>query len=310
MLPIRERIDPKFLFMGAGNRFELLSGFKSTLESIGFTAEFSSIELDEGVPPPIADLAQITYAPEFGVGGFGDWFTDFLGSRRFDFVIPCMDSAFRSISRKELLKFGTNFAPGEDSGKFTDKKFLVQRVADLGLPYLDFTGNTEKVIVKHRYGFGSRNQQILSVEDERLGYLLDDESLVVQDFLEGRETSVDIYVDKAGGLHMISRDRIKVVSGEVMITSTRTPTNIERYICETLVAGTDLVGPLNVQLIGENSNVMDFNPRFGGGATASIKAGWRADLWLIQEYYLGESIPPVHEFTNLTITRSRKDHVR
>jgi hypothetical protein len=62
--------------------------------------------------------------------------------------------------------------------------------------------------------------------------------------------------------------------------------------------------------MGESSKILEINPRFGGGSTASIKAGWLANQWLVEEYCLGKSMTsPEPEFKHVEVIRAWKDYV-
>jgi carbamoylphosphate synthase large subunit len=77
-----------------------------------------------------------------------------------------------------------------------------------------------------------------------------------------------------------------------------------------LLNATSLRGPLNIQLMGQFSTLIEINPRFGGGSTASLHAGWPALRWFLHEYALQRD---VNEKTvllrHVEVKRSWTDHV-
>ena len=108
-----------------------------------------------------------------------------------------------------------------------------------------------------------------------------------QEFMEGTEYTCDVYVD----LHMqvrcvVPRRRIEVRSGEV--SKSQIVKNAEimaqaRTLTELLQAGP---GVITLQLFVTRDGRIRFteiNPRFGGGAPLSIRAGADFPKWILQE---------------------------
>lgn len=100
---------------------------------------------------------------------------------------------------------------------------------------------------------------------------------IIQPFISGREYTIDIFCDYEGNpVYITPRERLAVRAGEVLKTEI---CQDERMISEmkTLIADYKPCGQITVQLIREESTGDDYyieiNPRFGGGAPLSIKAG-------------------------------------
>lgn len=100
---------------------------------------------------------------------------------------------------------------------------------------------------------------------------------VIQSFISGIEYTIDIFCDYEGNPVFITpRERLAVRSGEVLKTKI---TQDDQMISEmnTLINDFKPCGQITVQLIREEVTGKDYyieiNPRFGGGAPLSIKAG-------------------------------------
>ena len=100
---------------------------------------------------------------------------------------------------------------------------------------------------------------------------------IVQPFIDGTEYTVDMFCDFDGNPVFITpRIRLAVRAGEVLKTQICLD---ERIIseCEKLAARFRPCGPLAVQLIRDEKTGEDYyieiNPRFGGGAPLSMRAG-------------------------------------
>lgn len=100
---------------------------------------------------------------------------------------------------------------------------------------------------------------------------------IIQPFISGREYTIDIFCDFGGAPVFITpRERLAVRSGEVQKTRI---VQDERMLREahSIIERFHPVGTITVQLIREQESGRDYfieiNPRFGGGAPLSIRAG-------------------------------------
>ncbi len=110
---------------------------------------------------------------------------------------------------------------------------------------------------------------------------------ICQEFLEGVEYTCDAYVDfKMRVRCIVPRRRIEVRSGEVSkarVVKHAEIMNQARRVVELLGAGP---GVIALQLFVTKDNEVRFtevNPRFGGGAPLSIRAGADFPRWILQE---------------------------
>lgn len=118
---------------------------------------------------------------------------------------------------------------------------------------------------------------------------------IIQPFIDGTEYTIDIFCDFGGNaLSIVPRERIAVRSGEVL----KTKIFMDKIIiqeAEAVIKNFKPCGPLTVQLIRDKKTNQDYfieiNPRFGGGAPLSIKAGARSPEFLLK-LLSGENIKP------------------
>jgi len=302
--------NPRLVLLGAGNRttfVELLLKKLTEMFSENFTV--LSIESKSLVAPPIADLVEVVPGPNFESFEFLEFVDQMHHNNLGRLYLPFMDSGCRALANWSLQKKIDNcFFGCPDSVSLTDKLIIQNFFDSLGVKTPKFTGNAEFSIIKPRFGFGSKN--ISKVLTSQLSTEHFDESMLVQDFIDGPEVSLDFYVSQEGDVAAIARERIRVSDGEVMETRTRNPTGFEYELVTSLAHNFRTLGPLNLQLIGNTPNVLEVNPRFSGGSTASIVAGWDAISWLIQEYLLGQAVHLKSEYQHVHVIRSRRDHIR
>ncbi|HPM11463.1 MAG TPA: HAD-IA family hydrolase, partial [Paludibacter sp.] len=122
--------------------------------------------------------------------------------------------------------------------------------------------------------FKVENESELKIYAEQVG------DYIVQPFIEGTEYTVDIFCNYEGNPVFITpRIRVAVRAGEVLKTEIAMDEKIIEE-CRNLIAGFQPCGPMTVQLIRQNRTGDDYyieiNPRFGGGAPLSMKAGARS----------------------------------
>jgi carbamoyl-phosphate synthase large subunit len=110
---------------------------------------------------------------------------------------------------------------------------------------------------------------------------------IVQEFIKGTEFTCDVYVDfEMNARCVVPRKRIETRSGEVskgQVVKNLHIMNKCKQLVEKLGAGP---GIITIQLFLNSRGKIKFieiNPRFGGGAPLSIKAGADFPKWILQE---------------------------
>lgn len=242
--------------------------------------------------------------------------------RNISYIIPTRDDELLFFSkRKDLFKInGINIMVSDydsvinnyDKLKFklptkVYDKLKIQCEIDINRI------NSKKIVVKERYGSGSKNIGLNLSKEEALNYSKRLINPIFQPFEQGIEVSVDAYIcldHKIKGI--IIRKRNLVVNGESQITETiidEELTLVFRKIIESL----NLYGHINLQafLIQKNEiKIIECNPRFGGASTLSVKAGLDSFYWFILES-IGQNLnnyPFVKPTKTLKQIRFSKDY--
>jgi len=130
------------------------------------------------------------------------------------------------------------------------------------------------VIVKPRYGFASLDIHFAKNEKEILA-CFDPEVHIIQEILGGEEHSFDIFNDLHGNvLSCVIKRKLKMRAGE---TDQAITIKNKRLLDLAIFIGEALghAGPLDVDFFveGDKINVLEFNPRFGGGYPLAHAAG-------------------------------------
>ena len=123
------------------------------------------------------------------------------------------------------------------------------------------------------------NHKELSVFSKRI------KNCIVQEFIKGTEFTCDVFVDFNGSIRcVVPRKRIEIRAGEV--SKSKVIKN-SKIMCQTAELIKQLgAGPgvITVQLmLTEDKKIkfIEINPRFGGGAPLSIKAGADFPKWIL-----------------------------
>ena len=142
-------------------------------------------------------------------------------------------------------------------------------------------------------GYASRGTAIAHNREELLFFAKRIPNCIVQDLIKGTEHTCDVYVDFGMKVRcVVPRKRIEVRAGEVskgqVVKHPRIMSEAARLV-EILGAGPGVI-TLQLFLTGDGKiKFVEINPRFGGGAPLSIKAGANFPKWILQEALGGKT---------------------
>lgn len=136
-------------------------------------------------------------------------------------------------------------------------------------------------------GYAGRGNAIVNNHRELSFFAKRIPNAICQEFIKGTEYTCDVYIDFDLKVRcVVPRKRIEVRTGEVSKAQIIKNTKIMKQaanLAEKLGVGP---GVITLQLFLTNSGDIKFveiNPRFGGGAPLSIKAGANFPKWILQE---------------------------
>jgi carbamoyl-phosphate synthase large subunit len=142
--------------------------------------------------------------------------------------------------------------------------------------------------LKPRDGYASRGNAVVNNRKELSFSTKRIPNCIVQEFIKGTEHTCDVYVDFSMKVRcVVPRKRIEVRAGEVskgQVVKHLHIMNESAKLVETLGAGPGVI-TLQLFLTDDDNKVkfIEINPRFGGGAPLSIKAGANFPKWILQE---------------------------
>ncbi len=308
--------DLNVLFLGASKRVSLLERFCDSSRFLGINLNIFSCEKNSDFYP-ISHLATVIGGPDFLSEGFPKYLESCLERYKINIVIPNMDSAAVALSRfKHLHKNqekNVYFAVSDKSlcEVMYNKTAAGEFFHSHGISAPCNTPGRFPKIVKPVNGFGSKGI-VRAANDIDLNSnkeYRDVSKYLIQDLIIGQETTLDFYVSPVKGLvGYVLRDRLEVSDGEVMVCTTRLPTSQESELVAKLSSIPGWEGCITAQYIRNNDgiNIVEVNPRFGGGATCSIEAGLNMPLFILSDY-LGKDYQIPLKINNIKMTRARRD---
>ena len=279
----------KILFTGVGRRIELVQAFRQAATTVNIDLKLYGADMTATAPAlAFCDCTRI-------VCGMRDtdyipMLLDICRNDKIDLLIPTIDTDLLILSRNtdKFNAIGTRvlISKTDKIAICRDKNYTADFFESCGLKaprtVNDYTTYSSgyPCFIKPKDGSSSINAFKADNEFDLKLYAEQIKDYVIQPFIDGTEYTVDIFCDYEGNpLFITPRIRVAVRAGEVLKTEIVMD---ERIIEESkkLIEGFKPCGPMTVQLIREKKTEEDYfieiNPRFGGGAPLSMKAGARS----------------------------------
>lgn len=147
------------------------------------------------------------------------------------------------------------------------------------------TLDAQRFVVKERFGAGAKSMACNVSKEEALHHAKQLQEPIFQPFIEGKEYSIDCYVDKNMACRgVVVRSRDVVVNGESQVTTIVHDRELAKKAAE-FVTCHSIQGHSVLQVF-KNANgsfLIECNARFGGASTLSDYAGLKSFLWFLQE---------------------------
>lgn len=283
----------KILFTSIGRRVELVQAFRKAADELQIELTIIGADVTEDAPALyfcdetqlVCRIKDINYIPQL---------LAICESKKVDCLIPTIDTDLLLLAenKQHFESVGTKVLISDvDKVKLCrDKNYTADYFISLGLKSPFPINSVEKyqqalmngtvsfpAFIKPKDGSSSINAYKVDNLDDLKLYAEKIEDYIIQPFISGGEYTIDIFCDYEGNpVYITPRERLAVRSGEVLKTRiTQDDTMIAEML--KLIADYKPCGQITVQLIqdektGDNYYI-EINPRFGGGAPLSIKAG-------------------------------------
>lgn len=307
----------KILFTCVGRRIELIQAFKNAASRLGIELIICGADRDN-TAPALYFCDEKVLVP----GIYEDTYIPFLANycldKKIDAVIPTIDTDLLVLAEGKTCFAETRVivSDAEVIRICRDKRVTSEFFEKYSLdhPYtVDHCNKYQETFpafVKPIDGSSSINTFKISCRDELQTVCANMPTYIVQKYISGTEYTVDVLCDFTGNPVFITpRIRLAVRAGEVLKTEISQDEQIIKEIRD-LVYSLKPCGPITVQLIRDEASGKDYfieiNPRFGGGAPLSMKAGADSAEAVIR-LLGGEKLPYYHRIAEDHAIYSRFD---
>lgn len=289
------------LFTCVGRRIELLQSFRAAAQRLGIGLRLVAADVDASAPGLLcADVGEVV--PRVADAGYIAALEQLVRRERVRLVIPTTDTDLPAISgqRERLERAGALplIGPPETINTCRDKlltyaflrrigvdtpaTYTAEEMRGLGTPQFPY-------FVKPRFGSASESAHRIEDATDLAYFLAKGREPIFQEFVAGREYTLDVYVGLGGQVRcVVPRLRLAVRGGEVskgVVVRDATIMEAGRRVVEAL-GPPQMRGVVTLQCIRTHAGALRFieiNPRFGGGAPLSIAAGADFPGWLLAE---------------------------
>lgn len=274
------------LFTCVGRRIELMQCFCEAAASLNVGITIHGTDVSDTAPAlkfcGVAHIAPGIKDPEYIPS-----LLKICEEQHIDAVIPTIDTDLLILSenKEKFEKIGTRvvISGTEEIGICRDKRYTSSFFESCGLKAPKTFDDVEKYdmgypcFIKPKDGSSSIFAYKVNNEKELRAYAAQVPDYIIQPFIDGTEYTVDIFCDfDSNPIYITPRIRLAVRAGEVLKTQIVQDETIINEM-KALIQKFKPCGAITVQLIqdkktGENYYI-EINPRFGGGAPLSMKAG-------------------------------------
>ena len=276
----------KILFTSVGRRVELIQEFKNAASKLNIDLMVAGADNSE-TAPALCFCDEVLQVCKIKDENYIPMLLEYCKCKKVDLVIPTIDTDLLVLSKNKdkFLKVGTKlFISSEDKIQICrDKRDTAKFFDGIGLktpfPFDDYKKYNLgfPAFIKPKDGSSSLNAYKVNDASELETYAKEVPDYIIAPFIDGTEYTVDAFCDFDGQpIYITPRIRLAVRSGEVLKTQIDQDAKI---ISETkkIISSFKPCGPITIQLIRQLSTGDDYfieiNPRFGGGAPLSMKAG-------------------------------------
>ena len=280
------------LILSAGRRVELVNCFKNARDRLGIKGNIVAADCSELAPALyFADMNEIV--PRISEGeAYVDAIISICNNLDIALIVPTIDTELillaenkkkiESSSNAKLLVSDENVISvcrnKKNTQKFLEKHgFLVPKMfTDEELDDPEIQAKIEfPLFIKPLDGSSSINAFKVNNLEELETYRKLIDRPIVQDYMEGTEYTVDVFLDfESHVITVVPRVRIATRSGEIAKGLIIRDRDIMRDVTR-LMQILKPIGHITVQCMKTKRGIeyIEINPRFGGGAPMSIMAG-------------------------------------
>lgn len=305
------------LILSAGRRVELVQLFKKAALDLKITSKV--IAADCSITAPALYFADKKYKlPRINEPRYIDEIIKICKAENVKLIVPTIDTDLLVLSQsknKIFLESGATVLVSNEKiilicrDKIKTHEFLEKNKFPIPKLY-DFSDVIKKkieypVFIKPKDGSSSKNTFKANKKIDLDNYLSIVPNPMIQEFVEGEEYTVDIFLDfNSKIISIVPRLRMETRSGEISKGKIIKDSDIINQV-KKLMEILKPIGHITVQLMKTVKGIkfIEINPRFGGGAPMSIQSGANSCEYLYR-LLLGEELSYNDNYRdNLTFLR-------
>jgi len=283
------------LFSSAGRRVALIQEFRRAAGDLGLDLKVHAADCQSMAPAfQVADRTVLV--PRVNSAEYCDALLDYCRREGVHAVIPLIDPELLPLAdaRERFAAAGTRVVISSADvvrvcvDKVRTDRFL--REHGFRMPRLlnesDLESPVYPLFIKPRSGSSSLGAHKIRTATDLAYYRTIDPDSIVQEFVDGVEYTVDVFADFAGRARCaVPRRRYEVRGGEVSKGQAVRHERMMAEHCRLVDTLGGCRGMITIQCFltpGDEIVFIEINPRFGGGAPLSIRAGADSPRWLLE----------------------------
>lgn len=296
-------MDINILILSAGRRVELIKCFKEAAKIRDIKSNIVTADISK-TAPAIYFGNKNYIIPRIGKEGYLETIIDICNKENIKLIVPTIDTELKILSEnKEVIENKTEAKVLVSDKRVIDicrnkkntNKFFKENGFEVPkeITSEDIKDKNYKfpLFIKPLDGSSSINAFKINNEKELSFFNEYITKPIIQEYIEGKEYTIDAFIDFDGKpITIVPRERIATRSGEISkgkIIKDRDLINEVKKVIGIL----NPIGHITFQCMKTTEGIkfIEINPRFGGGAPMSIKAGANSPLNLYK-LLLGEKL--------------------
>lgn len=288
-------MDTNVLITSCGRRVELVKEFVKARNNLGVNGNVIAVDINHTAPAlHFADYYELV--PRINSADYIDSLISVIKKYNINLIIPTIDTELQVLAdNKTRIKKETGAIVMVSDPVVIDicnnkiksaeffKKYGFAVPKTLTLQDIEDKNYAFPLFIKPLNGSSSVNAFKVNTERE-LSFFIDYiDDPIVQECVSGIEYTIDAFIDFNGKLiSAVPRQRLQTRGGEILKGVIDMNENIISDITR-MIDKLKPIGHITIQgFLGEDNifRYIEINPRFGGGAPMSIKAGANSCEWL------------------------------
>ncbi|WP_369507530.1 ATP-grasp domain-containing protein [Providencia manganoxydans] len=288
------KMQRTLLFPNVGRRVELVSRFKEYAKNNDIQLNIIGTDLNNDAPA-LYFCDKIYQLPKQRDEKLVELFNDIIRTNNVDTVICTIDPdleffsenrhIFNKNKKLDLMLSHQDIIRASSDKNLTEQLF---RDAKINTPQVLVTSDIFPLFAKPAKGSGSFGAKLIQNKEELETYQQEYGlyNPIYQQYISGKEYTIDCFVTKNNEIYISPRERVKVRGGEVTVSKT-----VKHHLLiqesKKLLNNSKFYGPITLQaIVSDEDNkayFIEVNPRFGGGSILSIEAGLNSISYILDE---------------------------